>query len=48
MEYPELTIGIAQAGNVVVTLNPTLTAAEIQYICDDCEASMIFMHESVH
>ena len=47
IEYPELTVGIAQTGNVVVTLNPSLTAAEIQYICDDCEASMVFMHESV-
>ena len=29
IEYPELAIGIAQAGNVVVTLNPSLTIQEL-------------------
>ena len=46
IEYPELAIGIAQAGTVVVTLNPALTSSEIQYICDDCHASAVFVHVS--
>ena len=46
IEYPELAIGIAQAGTVVVTLNPDLTSSEIQYICDDCHASAVFVHVS--
>ena len=46
MEYPELAIGIAQAGTAVVTLNPDLTSSEIQYICDDCHASAVFVHVS--
>jgi long-chain acyl-CoA synthetase len=46
IEYPELSIGIAQAGLIVVTLNPKLTSTEIKYICEDCDASMIFVHPS--
>lgn len=47
LEYPELSIGIAQAGTVVVTLNPKLTSSEIKYICDDCQASVVFVHALV-
>ena len=46
IEYPELAIGIAQAGTVVVTLNPKLTSSEIQYVCDDCHASAVIVHAS--
>src|SRR5687767_7786808 len=36
LEYIEIVIGLADAGLVVATLNPRLTAAELSTIFDDC------------
>lgn len=47
IEFPEIALGLAQAGVAAVMVNPKLTASEIKYICDDSEAKVIFAHESV-
>jgi long-chain acyl-CoA synthetase len=47
LEYPEIMCGGTDAGGVVATLSPRLTAREIAAACDDCGARVMFAHPSV-
>lgn len=47
IEYPEIVVGLADAGVVVATLNARSTAHELVAACDDCGAKAIFVHESL-
>jgi acyl-CoA synthetase (AMP-forming)/AMP-acid ligase II len=47
VEYPELIVGLSDAGGIVATLNPRSTAHELAAACDDCEAQLLFVHPSV-
>ena len=40
IEYIEIALGLAEAGIVVATLNPLLTAQELRPILDDCSPSL--------
>jgi len=44
LEYPELVVGLSDAGVVVATLNARSTPHEIAAACDDCEARVLFVH----
>jgi long-chain acyl-CoA synthetase len=44
IEYPELMCGLSDAGAVVATLSPRLTAREIAEACDDCGARLVVVH----
>jgi acyl-CoA synthetase (AMP-forming)/AMP-acid ligase II len=46
IEYPELMCGLSDAGAVVATLSPRLTAREIAEACDDCSARIVIVHPS--
>jgi acyl-CoA synthetase (AMP-forming)/AMP-acid ligase II len=43
VEYIELIAGASQVGIAVATVNPRLTNAEIQLICDDAHARVLFV-----
>lgn len=43
IEYMEIIIGAAQAGVVLATINPKLSAAEIKAICEDANARVLFV-----
>ncbi len=47
LEYPEIMCGASDAGVVVATLSPRLTAREIAAAVADCGARVIFAHASV-
>jgi len=47
IEYPELVIGLSDAGAIVVTLSARATAREIAGACDDCGATWLFAHASL-
>jgi acyl-CoA synthetase (AMP-forming)/AMP-acid ligase II len=47
LEYAEIVCGLADAGAVVATLSPRLTAREIAAACDDCGARFVLAHPSV-
>jgi acyl-CoA synthetase (AMP-forming)/AMP-acid ligase II len=47
LEYVEIVAGASCAGVAVATLNPRLVAREIEYICDDCSARILFVHPSL-
>jgi acyl-CoA synthetase (AMP-forming)/AMP-acid ligase II len=47
LEYPELVVGLADAGLVVATLNPRSTPAELAAACDDCGARLLVAHPSL-
>lgn len=47
VEYPEVMLGVSDAGGIVATLSPRLTAPEIAAACDDCGARFIIAHPSV-
>jgi long-chain acyl-CoA synthetase len=47
VEYPELIVGLSDAGGVVATLNPRSTAHELAAACDDCGAQLLFVHPSL-
>lgn len=47
IEYPELVVGLSDAGIVVATLNPRSTAHELTAACDDCGARLLFVHPSL-
>jgi long-chain acyl-CoA synthetase len=47
IEYPELIVGLADAGAIVATLNPRSTAHELAAACDDCGARLLFVHPSL-
>jgi len=44
LEYPELMCGLSDAGLVVATLSPRLTAREVTEACEDCGARMLIAH----
>lgn len=44
LEYLEIVCGAANAGIPVATLNPKLVPREIEYTCNDCEATVLFVH----
>ncbi len=44
IEYPELVCGFSDAGGIVATLSPRLTAREIAEACDDCGARFVVVH----
>lgn len=43
IEYPELVIGLSDAGAVTATLNPRSTAHEVRVACEDCNARLLFV-----
>jgi long-chain acyl-CoA synthetase len=45
-EYIEVVTGLAEAGVVVATLNPRMTAAECTAILDDCAPKVAIVHPS--
>ncbi|MEZ5514474.1 MAG: AMP-binding protein [Steroidobacteraceae bacterium] len=47
LEYPELMLGLSDAGAIVATLNPRANAAELADACNDCGARVLFAHESL-
>ncbi len=47
IEYPELVVGLSDAGAIVATLNARSTATEIAAACDDCGARLLFVHPSL-
>jgi len=47
IEYPELVVGMADAGVIVATLNPRSTAHELAAACDDCGARLLLVHRSL-
>jgi long-chain acyl-CoA synthetase len=47
IEYPELVVGLSDAGAVVATLNARSTSSEIAAACDDCGARLLFVHPSL-
>lgn len=47
IEYAECTLGLAEAGLAVVTLNPGSTDHEIRYILDHARAKLALCHDSV-
>jgi len=44
IEYPELIVGIADAGGVAATLSARATPHELASACDDCQARILFVH----
>ncbi|MGA0708929.1 MAG: class I adenylate-forming enzyme family protein [Steroidobacteraceae bacterium] len=47
LEYPELMCGLSDAGLVVATLSPRLTAREVTEACEDCGARLLIAHPKV-
>lgn len=47
LEYIELICGLAEVGATAVTLNPRLTLPEIEFICNDSDAKVLFTHPSL-
>lgn len=47
IEYPELVVGLSDAGAIVATLNPRSTTREIISACNDCSARLLFVHPSL-
>src|SRR5512141_1310262 len=47
VEYPELIVGLSDAGAIVATLNPRSTAHERAAACDDCGARLLFVHPTL-
>lgn len=46
LEYPEILLGIADAGGVAVTLNPRFTTHEVMAASRDCGARWLFLHSA--
>lgn len=46
LEYPEILLGIADAGGVAVTLNPRFTTHEVISASRDCGARWLFVHSA--
>jgi len=47
LEYPEIMLGLSDAGAIVATLNPRANPRELQDACDDCGARALFAHASL-
>ena len=46
IEYIEVVCGVPEAGVAVATVNPRLTAHEIEAICNDAEARVVFVDDN--
>ena len=46
LEYPEILLGVADAGGVAVTLNPRFTTHEVMSASRDCGARWLFVHSA--
>ncbi|MEQ9422590.1 MAG: class I adenylate-forming enzyme family protein [Rhodospirillaceae bacterium] len=46
IEYVEVVCGLPEAGAAVATVNPKLTTAEIEGICNDARARVVFVDEA--
>ena len=46
IEYMEIILGASQVGIPMATINPKLSPVEIQLICNDVEAKVLFVDES--
>ena len=46
IEYMEIILGASQAGIAMATINPKLSPVEIQLICNDVEAKVLFVDQS--
>jgi len=46
IEYMEIILGASQVGIGMATINPKLSPIEIQLICNDVEAKVLFVDES--
>lgn len=46
IEYVEVTCGLPEAGAAVATINPRLTAKEVEAICDDAQAKVVFTDDA--
>ncbi|MEZ5473678.1 MAG: AMP-binding protein [Steroidobacteraceae bacterium] len=47
LEYPELVLGLSDAGAIVATLNPRANSSELADACNDCGARVLFAHVSL-
>lgn len=47
VEYPELVIGLSDAGAIVATLSPRSTSHELAAVCDDSSVRILFVHSSL-
>lgn len=47
LEFVEVLCGIASAGAVATLVNPRLTPRELEHICNDSEARILFVHSSL-
>ena len=45
IEYMEIVLAASQLGHPIATVNPKLTANEIVSICEDAQASLIFVDQ---
>ena len=46
IEYMEIVLGASQAGIPIATINPKLSPLEIQAICDDAQAKVLFVDQA--
>ena len=46
IEYVEVVCGLPEAGAAVATVNPRLTAKEIEAICNDAQARVVFVDDA--
>ncbi len=46
IEYVEVVCGVPEAGAAVATINPRLTAREIEAICNDAQARVVFVDDA--
>ncbi len=46
IEYVEVVCGLPEAGAAVATVNPRLTATEIEAICNDAQARVVFVDDA--
>ena len=47
LEYPELVLGVADAGCIGATLGARSTAHEVRQACDDCGARLLLVHPNL-
>ncbi len=47
VEYPEIVCGASDAGMIVATVNPRVTARELEQLAADCEPQLVFVHSTL-
>ena len=47
LEYPEIVVGLSDAGAIVATLNARSTPHELASACNDCGARYLFVHPTL-